>query len=204
MNRVAQPCSPYLRGEHPSAWTSAVTWAQDLVEACVRRGIGSGLNGRSRSSRSERANRVAACSRRRWSARAECWQRTTTSRRSSGAQSGGPLGPGSRSNRRERSCASVSACASQGGSSRPASFLRVRCTPSEPSTPSRGPTGRVRTWQRWVRAPADLQAGRSFSRLAMDRRLQAPPTIGSHDAATTSPLGYLNQRISRARRCSTE
>jgi tetratricopeptide (TPR) repeat protein len=33
LNRVALICA-----EHPSAWTSAVTWAQDLVEACVRRG----------------------------------------------------------------------------------------------------------------------------------------------------------------------
>jgi tetratricopeptide (TPR) repeat protein len=33
LNRVSLICA-----EHPSAWTSAVTWAQDLVEACVRRG----------------------------------------------------------------------------------------------------------------------------------------------------------------------
>jgi tetratricopeptide (TPR) repeat protein len=33
LNRVALICA-----EHPSAWTSAVTWAQDLADACVRRG----------------------------------------------------------------------------------------------------------------------------------------------------------------------
>lgn len=33
LNRVALICA-----EHPSAWTSAVTWAQDLADACVRGG----------------------------------------------------------------------------------------------------------------------------------------------------------------------
>jgi tetratricopeptide (TPR) repeat protein len=33
LNRAALICA-----EHPSAWTSAITWAQDLVDVCVRRG----------------------------------------------------------------------------------------------------------------------------------------------------------------------
>jgi tetratricopeptide (TPR) repeat protein len=40
LGRAAEICA-----EHPGAWTSAVTWAQDLVDACVRAGdpAGAGL-----------------------------------------------------------------------------------------------------------------------------------------------------------------
>jgi tetratricopeptide (TPR) repeat protein len=55
LNRVA-----LIYAEHPSAWTSAVTWAQDLVEACVRRGDRVGAQ-RALAKLEERASESGSC-----------------------------------------------------------------------------------------------------------------------------------------------
>jgi tetratricopeptide (TPR) repeat protein len=55
LNRVALICA-----EHPSAWISAVTWAQDLVEACVRRGDRVGAQ-RALAKLEERASESGSC-----------------------------------------------------------------------------------------------------------------------------------------------
>jgi tetratricopeptide (TPR) repeat protein len=55
LGRAAEICA-----EHPSAWTSAVTWAQDLVEACVRAGDPVGA-GRALERLEERASDSGSC-----------------------------------------------------------------------------------------------------------------------------------------------
>jgi tetratricopeptide (TPR) repeat protein len=55
LNRVALICA-----EHPSAWTSAVTWAQDLAEASVRRGDRVGAQ-RALAKLEERASESGSC-----------------------------------------------------------------------------------------------------------------------------------------------
>jgi tetratricopeptide (TPR) repeat protein len=55
LNQVALICA-----EHPSAWTSAVTWAQDLVDACLRRGDRVGAQ-RAVAKLEERASESGSC-----------------------------------------------------------------------------------------------------------------------------------------------
>jgi tetratricopeptide (TPR) repeat protein len=55
LNRAALICA-----EHPSAWTSAVTWAQDLADACVRRGDRVGAQ-RAVAKLEERASESGSC-----------------------------------------------------------------------------------------------------------------------------------------------
>jgi tetratricopeptide (TPR) repeat protein len=55
LNQAASICA-----ESPSAWTAAVTWAQDLVDACVRRGDRAGAQ-RALAKLEERASESGSC-----------------------------------------------------------------------------------------------------------------------------------------------